>query len=142
MPGQTFRLAALSRDHIYVKVAGILAAKGNPFSVRREVRIRGLSLETRDAARHPARARHHPNILRIGKSDLRSAHRRRAQQTRAAVGLSRSEAAGKENRAEDEGAAAKLRRKQARGHEFSSREPNRVCSALPQKYFFLVREAD
>src|SRR3989441_499202 len=94
------------------------------------MRIRRLALETRDAARPAARARHHPNILRVGKSDLRSTHRWRAQQTRAAVGLSRSEATGKENSAEDQGAAAKLRRKQARGHEFSSREPNRVCSAL------------
>src|SRR5437762_11881399 len=108
MPGQTLRLAAVSRDHVNIKVTGILAAKGNPFSVRREMRICRLALEARDAARPAARARHHPNILRVGKSDLRGAHRWGAQQTRAAGWLSRSEATGKENSAEDEGAAAKL----------------------------------
>ncbi len=120
MPGQTLRLAALSGDHINIEVAGVLAAKGNPFSIGREMRIRRLALEARDAPRHATRARRHPNILRIGKCDLRGAHRWRAQQTRVGS-LSRSEAAGKENGAEDQSAAAKLRRKQARGHQFSSR---------------------
>ena len=47
--------------------------------------IRSLSLKTGDATRHSARAWHHPNILRIRKSDLRGTHGRGAQQTGAAI---------------------------------------------------------
>src|SRR6185295_12065521 len=83
MPRQTPGLATFSRHHINVEVAGVLAAERDPFAVRREMWIRSLALETRDAARHPTSARHGPNILRVGKGDLRSADGWRAQKARA-----------------------------------------------------------
>ena len=39
----------------------------------------GLTLKAGDPARHPACARHDPNVFRVSESDLSGAHRRRAQ---------------------------------------------------------------
>src|SRR5882672_9642311 len=81
MPGQTTRLAALSRHNINIEIAGVFATESDPFSVRRKMRVRSLALKAGDASGTAATARHGPNILRIGEGDLRSAYRRRAQQT-------------------------------------------------------------
>ena len=80
MPRQTSRLAAISGHHVNVHVAGVFAAKRNPFSIGREMRIRCLALETREASRGATRARDRPDVLRISESDLRRAHGWTAQQ--------------------------------------------------------------
>ena len=83
MPGQTFRFAAIRRHEVNVQVARVLAAEGDPSSVRREMRIRRLALKTCDAPRHTARARNDPDILSVRERDLIRAYGWRAQQTSA-----------------------------------------------------------
>src|SRR5690242_5243331 len=84
MPGQPLRLAAFRRDHVHIEIAGVLAAEGDPFSVRGKMRIRGLALKARNAPRHATRSRHRPDVLRVSEGDLRRADSRRAQHARAA----------------------------------------------------------
>src|SRR5882672_5531701 len=85
MPGKPSRFSSFSRHHVNVEVSGILAAKRDPLSVRREVGIRCLSLETRQTSSAAARARHGPNIICVSEGNLRRAHCRRAEQTRLSV---------------------------------------------------------
>src|SRR5882672_12562758 len=113
MPRQSAWFAAFGRHHINVEVAGILAAKRDPFTVRREMRIRGLSLKTRQSSRAAARARHGPNIICVSESDLRLAHCRRPQQARLPVWglgphgkLRKGETADHENREQQQRAVA------------------------------------
>ena len=49
------------------------------------MRIGCLSLKTGDPARYSAATWHNPNVVRVGESDLRRAHCRRAQQTGLAI---------------------------------------------------------
>ena len=56
MPRQPLRLAAFGRHDVDVDVAGVLAAERDPLAVGREMRIGGLSLKARQAARDAAGA--------------------------------------------------------------------------------------
>src|SRR2546421_1077498 len=85
MPCQTPRLATFGGHYVNVKVAGVLAAECNPLSVRREMRICCLPLETCDTARAAPSARNSPNIVGVSESNLGGANRRGAQETRLPV---------------------------------------------------------
>src|SRR5262245_25379414 len=82
MPGQTLRLAAFSRQDIDVSVTGVFSAERDPLPVGREVRVRGLALETGQAARHATGPLDDPDVVGVSERDLRGAYRRRPQQTR------------------------------------------------------------
>src|SRR5437588_3798672 len=84
MPGKPFWLAAFRRNYVDIKIARVLTAKRDPFSVWRKVRIRCLALKARNASRHATSSRHSPDVLRVSESDLRRADGRGSQQTRAA----------------------------------------------------------
>ena len=82
MPRQALGIAAFGRHDIHVGVAGIFAAEGNRSAVRRKVRVRRLALKAREAARETAGSLDHPDVVGVGKRDLRRADGRRSQQPR------------------------------------------------------------
>src|SRR5260221_1580692 len=135
MPRQTLRLAAISRHHIDVQIAGVFTAEGDPFSVRREVWIGSLSLKTGEATGQASGPRHNPDVLRIRKCDLRRAYGWGTQQACAAIrsfGVRRDEdvvagepdgqqAQSKKRDGQNESPAVEPRFQGEMRHQFSSR---------------------
>src|SRR3984893_4282286 len=135
MPRQTFWLATIRGHHVNIQIAGVLTAEGDPFSVRREMRIRSLAFKAGTPPSHAARAWHHPNILRIGDRDLRRTDCWRTQQTGTAIRClgvrfnkdvparkpDAQEADSESCDGQEQNAAAELRLQGVTRHQFSSR---------------------
>src|SRR5207244_12638858 len=99
MPRQTPRLATGGIDDVDVGVPTVLHAERDLLPVGREMRIRFRSWKARKSLRVATVATHDPDIARVGEGNLRTAHRRLAQQPRA---LSRHQD-GDEHQSEEDG---------------------------------------
>src|SRR4029079_5947912 len=104
VPRQSLRLAAFRRNHVHVRVAGVLSSECDPLAVWREVRVCRLALETRDTPRGASTALDDPDVVRVCKGNLRCADGWRSQQARLAAVRGRRER-GCEKRKEQPGKA-------------------------------------
>ncbi len=82
VPREAFGIAALGGNDVHIRVPGILSAEGNRSPVGRKVRVGRLALKARESSREAAGAFDDPDVVGVGKGDLRRAHRRRSQQPR------------------------------------------------------------
>ena len=64
------RVAAFGGDDINVKIAVVLSRECNPFAVGRELREKFQARMRCDAPRHPARARHQPQVAGVAENNL------------------------------------------------------------------------
>ena len=113
MPRQSPWLATFRRNDVDVEVSGILAAERDQSSVRREVRVRGLSLEARKPSRAAAGSWCDPNVVCVSETDLGRADCRCAQESSlASVSVLRSGFWRKNQKTEEQGE----RERDAAGH--------------------------
>ncbi len=73
MVGDARRHAARDGERVEVAVAVVVADEGDRLAVRAEARERFGSRRTRERRRHPALARHEPEIVGVDEDDLRRA---------------------------------------------------------------------
>src|SRR5690349_14747963 len=102
MPRESLRLAAVGGDDVDVEVAGVLAAKRDPSSVGREVRVCCLSLKTRQASRAATGTWCDPDVVSVSETDLSGTDGWGAQQSGlTAVTILRSDFWGENQKTED-----------------------------------------